>query len=288
MKVIETHIVPAIDESIRLQEYGVSIFEGIPTRSSLKKAIKKGLILIDGSTGTTAQWIQKGQKIELLQETATFKIFKLPLKVLYEDEELAVIVKPAGVATSGNYFKTIRSALPFNLQASKATDALPAPEPAHRLDKETSGLLLIAKTRKTLLQLHQDFTKKHIQKTYFAIIHGEFESHQSIRKPIAGKAAETIIEPLETYEVESKTYSLVKLLPITGRTHQLRIHLSEAGKPIVADDIYGQKEGFFSNRSLFLFSGKIEFQHPATGKKMIFEEKLPKKFRFLKRHLRTP
>lgn len=115
---------------------------------------------------------RKGKKIELLQETATFKIFKLPLKVLYEDEELAVIVKPAGVATSGNYFKTIRSALPFNLQASKATDALPAPEPAHRLDKETSGLLLIAKTRKTLLQLHQHFTKSIFRKPILQLFTG--------------------------------------------------------------------------------------------------------------------
>ena len=148
MKIKEIHIVPQLSKEIRLQEYAASIFTSITTRSAVKKAIKKHRILINDEIGQTGDWILEGQKIELLQLENQQKVFELKLEVVYEDDHIAVINKPAGYPTSGNYFKTIKNALPFNLKSSKETDRLEAPQPAHRLDNPTSGILLCAKTNK--------------------------------------------------------------------------------------------------------------------------------------------
>ena len=283
MKIIETHIVPAISEEIRLQEYAVSIFISIQTRSGLKKAIKKGLILINDQKATTGDWIKKGQKIDLLKPEFSKKtIFQLDLEVLFEDEHIAVVHKPTGFPTSGNFFKTIENALPHNLSRSKKIDALPYPLPAHRLDNPTAGIILCAKTRNSLVKLQQDFTEKNILKTYFSLVHGKLKNETSINSEIEEKPAVTLIKPLKFFKINSILYTLVQAKPLTGKTHQIRIHLSRNGNPIVGDKIYGIEEsGYFKNKNLFLFSGEIFFAHPVTGEEMNFKLALPKRFRNL-------
>lgn len=284
MKIIETHIVPAISEKIRLQEYAVSIFDTITTRSAVKKAIKKGLILLNNEPASTSDWIHQGQKIDLLKATSgKKKIFQLAFKVLYEDEFIAVINKPPGYPTSGNYFKTIENALPFNLKISEEKDALNYPLPAHRLDNPTSGILLCAKTRKSLVKLQNDFGDKQIRKYYYALVHNQFSGAMEINEPVENKPAKTFIKGIDTYKIEDEFYSLLEAQPLTGRTHQIRRHLSEKSLPIVGDQLYGiEEKGVFKNRNLYLFAGKIEFKHPIDQKKMVFELPLPKKFRNLK------
>lgn len=283
MKIVETHIVPAIDEKIRLQDYAFSIFQNITTKSSLKKSIKKQLILIDNKIATTANWIEPGQKIDLLEEEVAHKSFNYSLEILFEDEYLAVIKKPGGIPTSGNYFRTIRNALAFNLKPSLEDDALQRPEPAHRLDKDTSGVLLCAKTKSSLIQLNKAFEKKEIQKTYYAIVQGSVTSNLKISEPIAKKPALTEVFPEGTYTINDQVFSLVQLKPHTGRTHQLRIHLSESGFPIVGDAIYNQTEnGFFKEKKLFLFAAELQFQHPVTSEELAIKSPLPKRFRNIK------
>ncbi|SDS20091.1 RluA family pseudouridine synthase [Gramella sp. MAR_2010_147] len=283
MKVLESHIVPAISEEIRLQEYAVSIFTSIQTRSGIKKAIKKGLILLNGKKAQTGDWIKTGQKIEVLKPSVeSKKIFKLNFNVLFEDEHIAVVHKPPGFPTSGNYFKTIENALPHNLEKSEALDALAYPLPAHRLDNPTSGILLCAKTGNSLILLQEAFAQKNIQKIYFAIVHGEIENILEINLPIEGKTSKTTLKPVESYLIMDEKYTLVELVPLTGRTHQLRIHLSNNKTPIVGDAIYGKEEkGLFVGRNLYLFAGKISFAHPVTKEQMNFQLELPKKFRNL-------
>lgn len=283
MKILETHIVPAISHKVRLQEYAVSIFSNIQSKSGLKKAIKKGLILIDGNKARTGDWIQQGQKIELLQpEDHNKKVFPLDIEVLYEDEYLAVVHKPAGYPTSGNYFKTIENALPHNLRRSRQKDRLLYPLPAHRLDNPTSGILLCAKTKSSLIQLQKAFSEKNIFKTYYALVLGRFENEIKLTSEIEGKSAITEISPERFFKIEDKIYTLVKAKPLTGRTHQIRIHLSRNMTPIVGDKIYGPElEGYFKNKSLFLFSGGITFTHPEKKKELKFEIQLPKRFRNL-------
>ncbi len=266
-----------------MQEYAVSIFTSIKSRSALKKAIKKGLILINNQKGSTADWIEEGQKIDLLQpEVPPKKIFHLDLEVLFEDDNIAVINKPAGYPTSGNYFRTIENALPHNLYSSKNIDALPHPLPAHRLDSPTSGILLCAKTKNSLADLQKKFADKEILKTYFALIHGKMLKEKLLNSPIDGKPASTNIKPLKFFKIQEEIYTLVEAKPLTGKTHQIRIHLHKNGYPIVGDKIYGKEEkGYFQNKNLFLFSGKVSFSHPATNKEKTFTIVLPKRFRVL-------
>ncbi|MFV8226398.1 RluA family pseudouridine synthase [Christiangramia aquimixticola] len=284
MKIIETHIVPAIDEKIRLQEYAFSIFQTITTRSALKKAVKKGLILLDGQPASTSSWIKTGHRIDLLEEEKTSKkIFKFDLPVIFEDNWLAVIHKPAGLPTSGNYFRTIENALPHNLDQSTEFDALNYPLPVHRLDSPTSGILLVAKTKLAQRILNDDFSAKKIHKVYYALVHGLCDDEQ-INLEIENKPAQTMVMRLKQFRIEDQSYSLVRAKPLTGRTHQIRIHLEHMGNPIVGDKLYGNtEETFFKNKNLFLFAGGIELIHPVTTEKLSFEIELPKRFRNLAR-----
>ncbi|WP_026914058.1 RluA family pseudouridine synthase [Christiangramia portivictoriae] len=282
MNSIATHTVPAIEYKIRLQEYAISIFPQISSRSALKKAIAKELVLLDGVIANTGDWIQPGQTIQLLEdEVRERKIFEFVLKVLFEDENLAVVVKPSGIPTNGNYFRTLENALPYNLTVSKAEDALKYPIPVHRLDNPTAGIILVAKTRGVQQSLYSAFENKRIQKTYHALTHGHLSNAITENSRVDGKAAATILEPVSRYKIKNENFSLVKAKPITGRTHQIRIHLSNMQLPIVGDLLYGTEEEFFRNKNLYLFSSGICFKHPVNSEEMTFELKLPKRFRNL-------
>jgi len=241
------------------------------------------MILLNGQKATTAAWIKEGQRIDLLQpKQSDKKIFKLDFEVLFQDEHIAVIHKPAGYPTSGNYFKTIENALPHNLITSGELDALPYPLPVHRLDNPTSGILICAKTRNSLIKLQSDFAQKNIQKTYYAIVHGKLEKQVALNSLIDEKSSETLVKAVEFYQINDEIYTLAELKPLTGRTHQLRIHLSENNNPIIGDSIYGKGENnFFKGKSLYLFAGKIIFRHPVLKEQLSFELPLPKKFRNL-------
>jgi len=281
MQLTETHIAIALEKPIRLQEYAVGIFKTIPTKSGIKKAIKKELVFVNRNLASTALYINGGETIELfsLESETEFKRLKLDLEVLFEDDYLAIIYKPAGILVSGNNFVTIANALTQNLKKSTQIDAV-KPQPIHRLDYPTSGVLLIGKTSSSIQILSKLFENKEIQKTYHAICIGKIKSSGSINIPIENKESETIFEVLET--VTSKRFgylNLVKLSPKTGRKHQLRIHLSSTGNQILGDKEYGNLEFILNGKGLYLHASSLEFTHPFTQEKISITKELPKKFR---------
>jgi len=285
MKTKEIHIVPKLTEKIRLQEYAATIFESITTRSAVKKAIKKQQILIDSEIGQTGDWILEGQKIELLKTENQQKVLNLKLEVLYEDDHIAVIDKPAGYPTSGNYFKTIKNALPFNLKTSTAIDKLAAPQPAHRLDNPTSGILLCAKTNKALIELNKQFQEKEIQKTYTVIVEGCFpDKHETFNDEIEEKSATTSVNLLKKLTYKNTNLSLLEAVPLTGRTHQIRIHLAKHGFPILGEKLYGSPICNFG-KGLFLASTAVRFKHPTEATEKYFEIDFPKEFKKITENL---
>ena len=273
---------------MRLQEYAVSIFKIIPTRSGIKKAIKRKEILLNGNPAKTSDWIETGQKIELLQpEFKQKKIYKLPLEVLFEDEELAIINKPSGIPTSGNYFKTLENTLPFNLKTSKAKAALPYALPVHRLDNPTSGLVICAKTRISLTKLQLQIRAKETQKTYVAFVKGVPPAQVIYTDSIQNKYAKTILKRMETVIIKHEAFSIVNLFPETGRTHQIRIHLSQNGFPIIGDKEYIGVD-YFSVKGILLSAIGLQLVHPVTGEEIKIEIPLPQKFLKIKDLAQNP
>jgi len=277
--ILEKHIVPEGEYHIRLQEYAGTVFEKLQSRSAVKKCVSKKCILINGEIAATSSWIKAGQLIELIApDTNPKKVFQLQLEVLYEDDDFAAINKPAGFPTNGNYYKTIENALPFNLKASPKPDALNFPKPVHRLDNPTSGILLVAKTKSAQISLHNQFEGKTIQKEYHAVVVGQLSESGIINTDINTQKALTEFKTItQVQALQNKYLTLVKLFPKTGRTHQLRIHLSELGFPIVGDKLYAPKN-VMMHKGLFLAATNIEFLHPNTQKPVSISTAIPNKF----------
>lgn len=278
---IASHTSSTQNPPVRIQEYAVGIFDTLPTKSALKKAIKKGLVYVNGIKANTGTYIYGNETISLYALAPTSKpskTFDLALEVLFEDEYLAVINKPAGIVVSGNSFATINNALPQNLEKSTLTDAT-VPRPVHRLDYPTSGALLIGKTTSSIIQLNALFEKKNIQKTYHAIAIGSLNQQGSFEAPIDSKNATTQYRVLQ--HVASQKFNrlnLVELRPSTGRKHQLRKHLFANNTPILGDKTYFLDGLLLNGNGLYLHASTLEFIHPFTSKPIKITAKLPKKF----------
>lgn len=285
MIILEKHIVPKGEYHIRLQEYAGTVFEKLQSRSAVKKCISKKCMRIDGEIAKTSDWIKAGQLIELIApDTNPKKVFQLELDVIYEDDYFAAVNKPAGFPTNGNYYKTIENALPFNLKPSTQPDTLNFPKSVHRLDNPTSGILLIAKTKSAQINLHNQFETKAIQKEYHAVVAGKLPELGTINSEINNQSALTEFKIISQVPALQNGYlTLVQLFPRTGRTHQLRIHLSELGFPIVGDKIYAPKN-IMMHKGLFLAATSVKLHHPNTQETMTITTALPKKFeRYLAR-----
>jgi len=283
MFVLHTHIVPKNIKDIRLSDYAIGIFPQIPSRKGLNKAIKKGRIYLNGIRANTGNWVRTGQKIELVAlDKKPPKIYQLDFPVIYEDNQLAVIQKPAGIIVSGNQFHTIQNALLHNLKPSNAIDAFQLPRPVHRLDHATSGLLLIAKTTSASIHLSEQFKNKTIQKRYQAVVIGQLsKTTEFLTEKIEDKEAITKYEVIQSVRSLKTGYlSLLNLYPLTGRTHQLRIHLANLGHSILGDKLYHGAAPLLKGKGLFLAAVELTFEHPKSGELMNFRIAAPTKFAY--------
>lgn len=273
------HHIPTLETPARLSDYLIGIFAAVPTRKGIKKAIKRNRVKVDGKLGTTGLFVVGGETVELMEEVSNTPVLELELEVVYEDDYLAIIYKPPGLLVSGNKWMTVANALPHNLQPSKSVDALARPQPVHRLDYPTSGLLLVGKTAGALMTLGNLFKDRKITKTYYAISIGKMPHSGEMAKDIAQQTAHCYFEVLKRVpSPRFKTLNLVKLMPTTGRRHQLRIQLASLGNPILGDREYGMEGLILQGKGLYLHAAVLEFTHPLTGGEMKIEVGLPKKF----------
>lgn len=277
----EIHIVPNIPDPIRLQEYGIAIFNTVGTKSALKKAIKKKLVTVNGAIATSATLIHGGECISLSmpKEVSPKKKLVLQLQVIFEDDYFAAIHKPAGILVSGNSFKTIANALAQNIQPSKLADVT-IPQPIHRLDFATTGILLVGKTSSSIRLLNKMFENKKIEKTYYTVTIGAMEDQGEITFEIDGKKSQSNYELVAS--VSSKRFgklNLVKLIPQTGRRHQLRKHLSRINNPILGDKEYGIENLILNGKGLYLHAYSLDFIHPFTNKRIYLKDEIPQRFK---------
>lgn len=271
------------------------------SRTFLQGILKSGRVALNDKLCTKAHHkVSLADKIRIeVEEKIPDNLLaeKIPLVVVYEDKDLAVINKPVGLVVHpapGNKEHTLVNAL---LNRFKTLSDINPERPGivHRLDKETSGIMVIAKNNKAHLDLAKQFSDHTIKRRYIALVEGKVEFDQNIievpieRHPVNRKSMAVGYGPASKYAKtlyrtikRSDRYSLLELEPFTGRTHQLRVHLAFLGHPILGDEKYGKKILF---KRLGLHALYLGFIHPATKKFVEFSSKMPDEFcEFIKKN----
>ncbi|WP_270350781.1 RluA family pseudouridine synthase [Ligilactobacillus ruminis] len=263
------------------------------SRSQIKQLLDGGNITVNGKTEKAKYKVKSGDLIRLEEpETKTLELRpeNIPLDIVYEDDDVIVINKPQGMVVHpapGHDEHTLVNALLYHCPLSTINGTF-RPGIVHRIDKDTSGLLMVAKNDKAHRSLAKQLKDKTNIREYVALVHGRIaEDEGTINAPIGrslkdrkkqavvkdGRNAVTHFEVLKRY----RDYTLVKCILETGRTHQIRVHMKYIGHPLVGDPLYGPKKTIKGNGQ-FLHAGKLGFVHPTTEKLLIFEAPLPKIF----------
>lgn len=267
------------------------------SRSNAQKRIKNGLVTLNGKTedkvsrtlkigDNVGVTIVAPEPIELIPQD-------IPLDIVYQDEYLAVINKQQGLTVhpaGGSYTDTLVNALLYHIKDLSGINGDIRPGIVHRLDKDTSGLMVVAKNDFAHVNLSQQIASKECRRIYYALTEGVFKEDSGVidqplfrsktdRKKIAvdpdGRQAITLFNVVERFAANT----LVRFELKTGRTHQIRVHSAFIGHPIVGDKVYGFKKQRFDLNGQLLHSKEITFTHPKTGESMHFDSELPDYFR---------
>lgn len=280
---------------VRLDK-AISIKDNSISRASVQRMIDEELVLVNGKKTKASYKISVGDTVTIIKEElkeVEIKAEDIPLDVIYEDNDILVVNKQKGLVVhpgNGNPDGTLVNAI-----MAKCKDSLSGiggeirPGIVHRIDKDTSGLLIIAKHDKAHINVSEQIKNHEVKKTYIALVRGRVkENEATIDMPIArstkdrtkmavsknGKNAVTHIKVLERFN----DYTLLEVNIETGRTHQIRVHMSQIGYPIVGDYVYSNGKNPFGVEGQMLHSQKLEFVHPISGKKMNLEAPLPEYF----------
>lgn len=288
-------IVTAEDKDIRIDKYISSKLENI-SRANIQRMIENGDVLVNSKVVRTSYKVQKNDNIEITMEEpkeAHLTPENIPLDIVYEDNDILVVNKQKGLVVhpgNGNPNGTLVNAVMAHCKDSlSGIGGEIRPGIVHRIDKDTSGLLIIAKNDIAHINLSEQIKNHEVKKTYLALVRGRIkEQEATINMPIArdeknrikmavdknGKAAITHFKVLKKYE----NYTFLEVNIETGRTHQIRVHLSKIGFPLVGDSVYSNGKNPFGVQGQMLHSYRLEFKHPVTGKILKLEAKLPKYF----------
>lgn len=287
IKINEENVGKRIDSFIPMVQEDIS-------RSMVQKLIEQKNIKVNGKETKHSYKLKLNDEIEIFVPEAKeidLKAQDIPLNVIYEDNDIIVINKPKGMVVhpaNGNPDGTL-----VNAVMNKCKDSLSGiggeirPGIVHRLDKDTSGAIIVAKNDKAHIALSEQLKNHEVKKTYLALVRGIIkENEATINMPIArskkdrkkmdvdknGKEAITHFKVLGRYK---NKYTLLQINLETGRTHQIRVHLSHIGYPIIGDEVYSNGKNEWNVSGQCLHAWKLEFIHPITGKKISLEAEIP-------------
>ena len=274
----------------------VSKLEEKLSREAIQRMIKNGKILVNGKLQKPSYKTTVDDVItieEELPQEIDLKPQEMPLDIIYEDNDILIINKEKGIVVhpgNGNIDGTLANAVMALCKGSlSGIGGKIRPGIVHRIDKDTSGLIIIAKNDKAHINLSKQIQNREVKKTYIALVRGNVkENEATINMPIGrstkdrkkmavtktGKEAITHFKVLKRY----LEYTLLEVNIETGRTHQIRVHLSQIGYPIVGDEVYSNGKNPFNVKGQMLHAAKLTFKHPTTNKEVTFEAPLPKYF----------
>ena len=266
------------------------------SRVTIQRLIQEEEILVNGKKTKASYKVRKNDEITLEEEEPKeieLKAQDIPIEVVYEDKDIIVVNKPKGLVVhpaNGNPDGTLVNAIMAICKDSlSGIGGEIRPGIVHRLDKDTSGIIIVAKNDKAHIHLSEQIKEHKVKKTYIALVRGLVkENEATINMPIGrsekdrkkmavtkkGKEAITHFKVLERYD----KYTLLQVNIETGRTHQIRVHLSQIGYPIVGDEVYSNGKNEWNVKGQCLHAKSLEFTHPITGEMMYLEAKLPEYF----------
>ena len=293
---MEKYVIPLELNNVRLDK-AIAILNKDLSRVAIQRLIEEEKLKVNGKKEKPSYKVGLNDIITLeIPEAKHIDLEPqdIPIDFLYEDDNIIVVNKPKGMVVhpaNGNPDGTLVNAI-----MSKCKGTLSGiggeirPGIVHRLDKDTSGVLVVAKNDKSHIKLSQQIKNREVKKTYIALVRGELpENDATINMPIArstkdrkkmaisktGKEAITHFKVISRY----KGYTLIEVNIETGRTHQIRVHMAEIGYPIVGDGVYSNGKNPFGVEGQMLHAAKLEFTHPITNKKLTIEAPLPKYFK---------
>lgn len=293
---MKEYIVSQEEKGKRLDAY-ISSADTDITRTSAQRLIEDGNILVNGKNVKVSYKIQENDKISVeipKPKQIELKAQDIPIEIIYEDSDIIVVNKPKGMVVhpaNGNPDGTLVNAIMTICKDSlSGIGGEIRPGIVHRIDKDTSGLLIVAKNDNAHVKMSEQIKNHEVKKTYIALVRGVFKENEatidmpigrstSDRKKMAvnknGKNAITHIKVLKRFD----KYTLLQVNIETGRTHQIRVHLSHIGYPIVGDYTYSNGKNEFDVIGQCLHAQKLEFKHPITQKDMCLEAELPQYFK---------
>lgn len=289
-------IIPKDGEGIRIDKYLGDTISDL-SREMIIKLIKDGEVLVNGKNVKSSYKATENDEVLInIPEPKEINIVPqdIPLNIVYEDQDILVINKQKGLVVhpgNGNEDGTLVNAImAYCKKDLSGIGGVIRPGIVHRIDKDTSGILIIAKNDKAHLNISEQIKNHQVKKTYIALVRGIVkENEATINMPIGrstkdrtkmavdrnGKEAITHFSVIKRYE----DMTLLKVRIETGRTHQIRVHLSHIGYPIIGDNVYSNGRNKFNVVGQMLHSYEIEFTHPTTGEKMVLKAELPEYFK---------
>jgi len=296
-----------VDSGTRLDKFLVIRFPGY-SRSLLQRLTKEGHVKVNGKQLRPGKTVEEGDRVDVRLPTLSRPYAmpeNIPLDILYEDEALALVNKPPNLTVhpgSGQRHGTLANALAYHFGELSSVQGQLRPGIVHRLDKDTSGVLLIAKQDIHHHYLARQFRERTIRKEYRTVVHGVVEMdsdliclpigkdrHRPTRMAIrldVGRISETFYEVLERFP----RHTYVRVLPRSGRTHQIRVHMAALGHSVVADTLYGGRTSEFTDivRRQMLHAFRLTFQHPLSRDKLTITAPIPDDMAALLARLRAP